>query len=479
MANNSNFPPSGVVNNENMNLDSQSDIHIPTPTGQCSDYKAVDNSMDAMVENFKCYSSRDMMRLLLKIVNIASERLDDTDIIDLSNGVQLMCTKRENQGLVTSGSAKKKRKSDVVETSNRFELLSDAEMESDTEENNTGEHLSARNSAFPPLTPTSEIPSKPQPPKPLPFKTQTSIPKQNKTGASAPRPVTPKPTSDIPKIPKPEKVPPITLSDKSLYQPLLKAVKEQNIQVLQYSDSAKGLRVFPKTPTDHRKIQKILDENDIKHFTHQLPEDKTLRVVVRGVVGIISTKELGDELTDLGFDIVSIAQMHRKDKDGQKVMLPLALVQLVKNDKNKNIYNLKHICQIRCRIEPQRSSAQVSQCHRCQLFGHTQSKCKLSPRCVKCLGSHLSKECKKSDSTPPLCVNCGKGHPANYRGCEAFPKLRTNNGANPTPKIINKPSKVQPNKSYASATAKPTGNNKDKLFEQISTLLRQLIFSNE
>lgn len=112
-------------------------------------------------------------------------------------------------------------------------------------------------------------------------------------------------------------------------------IKEQNIQVRQYSDSARGLRVFPETPSDHRKIQTILDENKVHHFTHELPEDKTLRVVVRGVVGIISQQELGDELREIGFDVLSVVRMHRKDANGERVWLPLALVQLVKNEKTK------------------------------------------------------------------------------------------------------------------------------------------------
>jgi hypothetical protein len=40
--------------------------------------------------------------------------------------------------------------------------------------------------------------------------------------------------------------------------------------------------------------------------------------------------------------------------------------------------------------------------------------------CVKCGGSHNSKECKKSKGTPAKCALCGENHPANYKRCENY-----------------------------------------------------------
>ena len=43
--------------------------------------------------------------------------------------------------------------------------------------------------------------------------------------------------------------------------------------------------------------------------------------------------------------------------------------------------------------------------------------------CVKCGGSHNSKESKKSKETPAKCALCGDNHPANYKGCEYYHNL--------------------------------------------------------
>uniref|UniRef100_A0A1B0DJ48 Uncharacterized protein n=1 Tax=Phlebotomus papatasi TaxID=29031 RepID=A0A1B0DJ48_PHLPP len=47
------------------------------------------------------------------------------------------------------------------------------------------------------------------------------------------------------------------------------------------------------------------------------------------------------------------------------------------------------------------------------------------PKCVKCLGSHLSSECnRKERDTDVKCTNCSGSHPANYKGCPAYRELR-------------------------------------------------------
>lgn len=103
----------------------------------------------------------------------------------------------------------------------------------------------------------------------------------------------------------------------------------------------------------------------------------------------------------------------------------------------------------------------VIQCHRCQRFGHVSSNCEMPFRCIKCDSAHLPGECgkdiyehtinehgevlykrdpegkrikatdvngialrKKDDKgieIKPFCVCCKKeGHPANFKGCEAY-----------------------------------------------------------
>ncbi|KAL7667539.1 hypothetical protein ACOME3_010642 [Neoechinorhynchus agilis] len=57
-------------------------------------------------------------------------------------------------------------------------------------------------------------------------------------------------------------------------------------------------------------------------------------------------------------------------------------------------------------------------CQKCSVWGHTESVCKSSPRCIFCAGSHHKKDRKAQDN--PLCANCGKRHPPAFaRKCKS------------------------------------------------------------
>ncbi|KAG8239976.1 hypothetical protein J437_LFUL019347, partial [Ladona fulva] len=75
-------------------------------------------------------------------------------------------------------------------------------------------------------------------------------------------------------------------------------------------------------------------------------------------------------------------------------------------------------------IEKHRPSKGPPQCHRCQSFGHIDKACNMPPRCVKCGNNHLTSECKKEAAEAAMCANCKGDHPASYRGCPSYLKLK-------------------------------------------------------
>ena len=73
-------------------------------------------------------------------------------------------------------------------------------------------------------------------------------------------------------------------------------------------------------------------------------------------------------------------------------------------------------------------STDAAQCHRCQRFGHGSRNCTLSPKCVKCGGTHVTNECTlpqkaslginnnaEQHKQQVKCANCDGNHTANYR----------------------------------------------------------------
>lgn len=81
--------------------------------------------------------------------------------------------------------------------------------------------------------------------------------------------------------------------------------------------------------------------------------------------------------------------MRRKDKSP----MPLILVILPKLE--KHIYHLIKIANVVITTESHQKAI-ISQCFKCQTFGHDQSRCTASPKCVFCTGSHQTCECGKN-----------------------------------------------------------------------------------
>ena len=67
-------------------------------------------------------------------------------------------------------------------------------------------------------------------------------------------------------------------------------------------------------------------------------------------------------------------------------------------------------------------------------MGHGSSNCYTKPKCVKCAGSHITKDCTKSPQDTPKCANCDGPHTANATICtfykQQLQKIETNRARN-------------------------------------------------
>ena len=95
--------------------------------------------------------------------------------------------------------------------------------------------------------------------------------------------------------------------------------------------------------------------------------------------------------------------------------------QFVPKEDRGRVFN-ERINGVKIRVETQKSKSRSTQCHRCQLFGHSQAKCTAQPKCVKCAGDHLTSTCTKPKDTAATCANCKESHTASYQGCPKHPK---------------------------------------------------------
>ncbi|KAK9743877.1 zinc finger associated protein [Popillia japonica] len=238
------------------------------------------------------------------------------------------------------------------------------------------------------------------------------------------------------------RVPPIVIRDKTKWCGVSSEIKRKGYNFIKAQNTIDGIRVFPATEADFRGMVKFFNSEKVPYHTYQLPSEKVLNVVIRGIPSEIPEQEVMMQLRELGFSPDSVVRM-RKTRNGAP--MPLILVKISKDQ--RKIYNLKELVSLDVSVETLRAKPSIGQCHRCQRYGHAQSRCTAQRKCVSCGGEHPSGECPRPKSEPPTCANCGESHPANYRGCVRCPKPKTvPTRAAQTPKPVAPPatSFVQP-----------------------------------
>ena len=159
--------------------------------------------------------------------------------------------------------------------------------------------------------------------------------------------------------------------------------------------------------------------------------------------------------------------------NGNGFPTPLVLVLFPIQERDKVFHELKAINGIRIRVETQKSKTRSTQCHRCQLFGHSQSRCTADPKFVKCAGNHQSTSCQKPPNTEATCANCGGNHPASYQGCPRHPKQATNQRKTLPPPTRTFKWGSQDNRKLAAASTTPA-TAKQKVTPDIMSMVANL-----
>src|SRR5579859_1671524 len=73
-----------------------------------------------------------------------------------------------------------------------------------------------------------------------------------------------------------------------------------------------------------------------------------------------------------------------------------------------------------CRLYPAEKHTpqlQLTQCFKCQKWGHRASQCRGKETCGKCSDKHATNSCARDEKSEAKCANCGDNNPAWHRDC--------------------------------------------------------------
>ncbi|GIY51787.1 uncharacterized protein CDAR_55441 [Caerostris darwini] len=116
-------------------------------------------------------------------------------------------------------------------------------------------------------------------------------------------------------------IPPIIVDDPVNGKQLLEDLNHLTNEVVTGRVIGNKLKIFPPSAEAHRAIRReISDERKLKSHTYLLPQEKQLKVVIRGLPNDFPTKEIEEFLMSEGFECTNISSKHdfyKLSKDGQ------------------------------------------------------------------------------------------------------------------------------------------------------------------
>jgi hypothetical protein len=158
----------------------------------------------------------------------------------------------------------------------------------------------------------------------------------------------------------PAPIPPIFLSGaswKKVASKLLSSLPTNSLQAKVHDSNSVKLLCFEQ---DYfRLVQKYLLSTNTEFFTHPTSSERTLKVVIKGLLADTSDSELESYLKEKGYDVLNVRQFGNSTKK-----YPIHTVTLVSNPINKLIFRETNILYMSVKIESYRSN-KPAQCFSC------------------------------------------------------------------------------------------------------------------
>lgn len=229
------------------------------------------------------------------------------------------------------------------------------------------------------------------------------------------------------------RIPPITVFEQTREKitELLEAIQVKNysVQLLR-----RAIHVFCESADDFKKVRAKLSEVTAQYYTHELEEDRSYKVVLKGLHQM-DTKELKNILQNLKLEVVDVRPINPKNpRRNNDVVYVIGLKR--GSIKFKDLLAHKTVYHTVVQWDHYKPRGGVVQCTKCQRPGHGAKNCNMPPRCCVCGENHETNSCNKTKSqlpgtstsqngktvelkTPAKCCNCGEaGHFASDPNCK-------------------------------------------------------------
>lgn len=179
-----------------------------------------------------------------------------------------------------------------------------------------------------------------------------------------------------------------------------------------------GTKLLCSTAEEYTAVKNHLIECGLEFYSHDRPNQRPYRVVVRGLP-TIDPKALVTCLKEQHELVAQSAHIIRRKGECAALDEKFHLVCFEKGHTNlKKLREVTTIASIAVRWEAYRNKrADATQCLNCLYHGHGTRNCHLKGRCNHCGEAHVTEECPKKETKEKKCANCDGAHPATDHSC--------------------------------------------------------------
>ncbi|GFW79745.1 nucleic-acid-binding protein from transposon X-element [Trichonephila clavipes] len=204
----------------------------------------------------------------------------------------------------------------------------------------------------------------------------------------------------VPEVSKKPRIPPFFVSPKGDWRQLV-ALAKLIAPSFQSQMSGRFLKVTVGDEVEYRNLSHWLEQSGVEFKSFMLKQDRPVKVVIRGLPSNTEPEDIKTEIEAEGFKVANTSQMKNYRT---KAPMPLFYLQIENGADAPKIFNFTELFGTRIEVKPFDRGNKINQCWRCQGWFHFSEVCHLPPRCVRCAGPHLAKDCTRSFDEPLKCV---------------------------------------------------------------------------
>ena len=195
-------------------------------------------------------------------------------------------------------------------------------------------------------------------------------------------------------------------------------------------------KIVSKSEEEYSKLISFTSSEEWEYFTYNPMVNNRAKYCLKDLPNYSEIQDIQTAFLDEEIHVFHIRQMTKSstvDNMTSQNFIPVRVLT-VDNTRDK-LLNMTGILHFRVKIEDLKHKQTVTQCLRCQDFGHKAPFCKLTRKCRVCAELHDTRDCPDRDRTPK-CAGCGRGHPASYSDCRKRLKFTETMKKQPVPSPV-------------------------------------------